>query len=451
MRRLTDFLKGFNDRRGVAAGTLSSLLVRSAGIFTTLIAMPIALSTLGEARFGTFLLLFGVINWITLGNVGVHSALGRAIASKSLPPEDVPNMLGATLLYAMATTLLTAIVVYGGYQFWLAKAGAHLAIPVQEVTAAAVTMIALSAIQMILQVFEGVQIGALQLYVANYMRLAGTMFSFAALLVLPHYWPTMSVFVIALNGGPLISAILNAILVSRTVRPRFANLLNDLKRLQAFAVSGLAYLVIGVASLFETHVPVFVLATLQGPVAAVGFGLLIRLLFVMMTGIGMITTPLWPALLSAKADADRAWLRRTLTGTGALVIGAGGLSFLVVALAGYSVIRLWTGHRLTEGLLFTTLFGFYFLQAAWSHYWATVLMGLGRERRVALILIIEGSVMLTLGSILAASHGAIGMIGGMVIGGLIVSNWILPWTAREEFRWIDGLSGMIGPWLARRP
>lgn len=429
-----------NDRRGVAAGTISSLVVRSAGVVTTLVAMPIALHTLGEVRFGTFLLLFGVINWITLGNVGVHSALGRAIASKSLPPGELPNMLGATLVYATATTLITAGAVYGGFVVWRATAGVYLPIPLDEITAAATTMIVLSALQIILQVFEGVQIGELKLYTANYVRLAGSVFSFVCLLTLPRYWPAMSVFVVALNGGPLLSAVLNAGLVMRKVRPHFSNLRNDLRRLQAFAISGLAYLAIGIAALFETHLPVLVLATLQGPVAAIGFGLFIRLFYVMITALAMVTAPLWPALLSARADADRSWMRRMLTITAALVIGAGGISGLAIALFADPIIRQWTGHIMTEGTAFKVLFGVYFLQSAWSHYWATVLMGLGRERRVAAVLLSEGIAMIVLGSILSLTFGATGMIGGMVVAALAFSTWRLPKMAETDLRWMGRLT-----------
>jgi O-antigen/teichoic acid export membrane protein len=431
-----------NDRRGVAAGTFSSLVVRSAGVVTTLVAMPIALHTLGEVRFGTFLLLFGVINWITLGNVGVHSALGRAIASKSLPPGELPNMLGATLLYATATTLVTAVVVYGGFIVWRATAGAQLPIPLDEITAAATTMIVLSALQIILQVFEGVQIGELKLYTANYVRLAGSIFSFACLLTLPRYWPAMSVFVIALNGGPLLSTILNAGLVMRKVRPHFANLRDDLRQLQAFAVSGLAYLAIGIAALLETHLPVLVLATLHGPVAAIGFGLLIRLFYVMMTAFAMVTAPLWPALLNARADADQAWIRRMLTITALLVVGAGAVSGLAIALFSDPIIWWWTGHVMTESAAFKMLFGFYFLQSAWSHYWATVLMGLGRERRVAAVLIAEGVAMVVLGSLLSLSFGTTGMIGGMVIAALAFSTWRLPKMAEADLRWMGRIAAV---------
>ena len=47
------------------------------------------------------------------------------------------------------------------------------------------------------------------------------------------------------------------------------------------------------------------------------------------------------------------------------------------------VIHLWTGRTLAEPVAFQVLFGIYFLQMAWSHYWGVILIGLGRERLVS--------------------------------------------------------------------
>jgi len=237
--------------------------------------------------------------------------------------------------------------------------------------------------------------------------------------------------VIALTGGPVIGAILNSILVCRTVPPEFSHILQDLRRIRQLAVSGLAFTVIGIASLFQTHVPVVILATMNGPASAVDFGLFIRLLFVLMVGLAMITSPLWPALMRARLDADQLWISRTLRWSKVFVLGSGVGSLIAIALFGRTLILNWTGRSLAEPLAFQVLFGIYFLQMGWSHYWAVLLMGAGRERIVSLILIIEATIISGVGTFFARHHGATGMILGLVLGFAIVSNWILPLLARQ--------------------
>ncbi len=146
----------------------------------------------------------------------------------------------------------------------------------------------------------------------------------------------------------------------------------------------------------------------------------------MMSVLAMITTPLWPAIMRARAEEDHEWIQKSLRVSGALVIGAGIVSMIVLVFFGGQVLWLWTGRKLLEPAIFHILFGVYFFQMAWSHYWAVVLIGLARERLVAGVLIIEGTLILVAGTVLAGRWGATGMIMGAVTAFALVSNWSLP-------------------------
>jgi len=428
VNRLRKFL---SDGRGVTASTGTALLARLAAAATTILAMPVALHSLGERRFGTFLLLFGVINWLALGNFGVHSALGRAIAAKEIGKEDVPEMLGSAVLYAAATSAVTAVAVAWALVAWVRTAGARQGLPAHELLVAGFCMLVLSFFQVALQTFEGVQIGNLEIYRANLTRLAGSAFTFLCLLLLPRVWNSIAVFVLALNGGVLLGSLLNAGMVLKRVGIRFSCLRRNADRMQRMAISGLAFLAIGAASLLQTHVPVLILATMRGPAEAVDFGLFIRLLFVLMSALAMVTTPLWPAIMRARAESDYEWIRKSVRLAGALVVGTGICAMMGLVFFGRKVLWLWTGRVLQEPPLFAALFGVYFLQMAWSHYWAIVLIGFGRERLVASLLGVEGILILVAGALLTRSLGPTGMILGAVIALAAVSNWSLPLLARR--------------------
>jgi O-antigen/teichoic acid export membrane protein len=395
--------------------------------------MPVALHSLGAERFGAFLLLFGVINWMLLGSFGVQSALGRAIASGDIGPVETPSMLGSALAYAVLTTGATTVVVSIAFVIWVKTAGSHVSLPQHELFVAGFAMVVLSFLQITLQTFEGVQIGNLQIYVTNLTRIVGSVFTFVCLIVLPRYWSSIVIFVVALNGGMLLGSILNAGIVLKQVGITFAHLRRNLGRLRHIAVSGIAFLLIGAASLCQTHVPVLILATMRGPVAAVDFGLFIRLLFVLMSVVSMLTAPLWPAILSARAEEDHEWVVKSARIAGFLVVGAGVASLLVLAPFGAKVLLLWTGRKMIEPAIFQVLFGIYFLQMAWSHYWGIILIGLGRERLVAGVHSVEGVLILILGTALTARSGPTGMILGAVCALACASNWMLPLFAWRSF------------------
>ena len=299
-------------------------------------------------------------------------------------------MLGSAVAYATVTTGATALVVSAGFLVWMKMAGSRLHLPERELLVAGLIMIVLSFLQMVLQTFEGVQIGHLKIYVTNLMRITGSVFTFVCLLVLPRFWSSISVFVIALSGGTLVGSAANAAMVLTKTKIVFAHLHRNLGRLRHLAVSGLAFLVIGAASLLDTHVPVLILATMRGPAAAVNYGLFVRLLFVMMSALSMVTVPLWPAIMDARGSGSISRSNGAARVYGWLVVRAGGLCMAVLAPYGGKVILLWTGRSLVEPVLFQVAFAFYFLQIAWSHYWCVVLIGFGRERLVAVVALRRG-------------------------------------------------------------
>jgi membrane-bound ClpP family serine protease len=86
-----------------------------------------------------------------------------------------------------------------------------------------------------------------------------------------------------------------------------------------------------------------------------------------------------------------------------------------------------------EPAIFQVLFGIYFLQMAWSHYWGIILIGLGRERLVAGVHSVEGVLILILGTALTARSGPTGMILGAVCALACASNWMLPLFAWRSF------------------
>jgi hypothetical protein len=145
-----------------------------------------------------------------------------------------------------------------------------------------------------------------------------------------------------------------------------------------------------------------------------------------MTGLTMVSTPFWPAFMAAHAELDMAWIKRNATIAGVVICGGGFIAFLAVAMQGSTIVRLWTGRLLLEPRSFQILFGLYFFQMAWSHYWQTIMIGLKHERLVSIIFIVEGTIMVTAGSLLSLKYGQTGMIFGMVFGFAIMSNWLFP-------------------------
>ena len=416
----------------VMLGVSTALLARGAGIVTQIVAVPVALQHLSHERFGVYLMLAGILNWILLAASGLSSALAKAIAGRNPEKEELRDLLGAAIAFVAMVGAVMCLVVSVIFVIWAHRAPSLPANLRDETLVAGLLMSLTLLAIVVLQVFEGVQNGRLKSYIINICRLVGSLASFILLFTVPSFWPAIGAFVLSLNGGLLIGAVLNAAAVARTLPPRFAHLRRDIGLIAGLLRSGAPFLFISTASLFQTYLPVFLLGAIKGPVSAVDFGLFVRGLVLLLSVAVMFTAPLWPALLSAEARGERAKAMKLAVPVGgavlALALGAG----LAIGLFGGQVLSLWTRQPYHGGQGLQAAFGVYIFLVLWSHFWAIMLMGQGRERLVAFVLFSEALAIAGLGSTGAVWHGATGMAMGMALAVTCASAWIFPVAALKR-------------------
>lgn len=404
------------------ASSLTAVLVRGAGALTNLVAMPIALHVLGADRFAAFLVISGVVNWVSLGAFGVQSALGKRLAVGDVPRETAAELLGAALVYAFCGALAVASLIALASGAW-ALSGRH-APPSPDVVRATWLMTAMVVAQVVLQVFDGVQIGRLTAYVSNLFRILGSLFTFLALLLLPHVWRSLCAFVVAINGGLILSGLLNGWAVSRTTPPSFRHLGRGLGRIAELAGSGLAFILISLASLADTQGLVLVRASGGGAHSVMVIGLYVRLVVIYFSVITILTGPVWPALLNARRSHDRRWIDRTVRRTAVLVLGSGLAAGVVIALFGQRVLSAWTHQSLPGDAHLQLLIGFYFAQLTWSHFWAILLLGRRQEQTVAAVLVTESAAIFLLYLVFPKTDVGLAMAADFAVA--ICSNVALP-------------------------
>ena len=415
--------------RGVLAALSTGLLVRSVGIMTTLLAMPLAYQALGEARFGAFLTLVGIANWLGLSTGGIQQAIGRKIAADDLSKGQISNLLGSIFVVAMAMSSFGTLVFAGFIWFAAEHAADRFGLSLMELRRAGLILVGLIYLQILMQVFEGVNIGELKVHNANLARLVGSGFSFVCLLILPVYWPDIAAFVIALNGGLLLGAIINASQIYLRVRPRIWFQNENWPEIRLTLLSGFAFFLTAIASLVHTTWPVILVSANAGPEAAVEVGLYLRLLVFCLGLAVMVTGPLWPALINARLQGDLQWVQQARTIVFVIVVGGAFTASLVIALGGPWLLKIWTGFEAQNSVLFTALMGLVFFQVGWANYWCSILMSYKREVLVARIFIIEAGAIIITSFVALNTWEITAMMGAICLSMVMGSTFWMPFFA----------------------
>ncbi|GIX17766.1 MAG: hypothetical protein KatS3mg119_1952 [Rhodothalassiaceae bacterium] len=421
------------DRRGIVVGILSGGAGKIAGIATNVVAMPLAFSRLGEERFGIFLMLMGLAQWVGLGNFGMHNSIARFIADRGAGRRRILLLLKVATLLAGGFGGLLVLICTAAITLWYTTRAGSLGVARAEVVSSAALLLGLVWMRTVISMASGVLIGRLQLYLVNWYQLIGQLTAFSLLVVVSFCWHHVAGFVLALVGGPLIGDVLSALRVRREngtehfawrqLRPWMPRLLS----------TGFSFTIINFAASACSGFLVFWVGAQTHPEDAAHFGLMMRVHGMM---IGILTTlnnPLWPAMLDANRTRDRKWLRRVIISylllVWAIAVSVGGL----VAVFGDDLLRFWVGNDFGTGNVYRAMWGAMLGQAALIYFWDVVLIGLKKERLVATTHLLRIAILGAFGASLIPQYGGIGAMAALAIAYFLSETFTLPIASWRAF------------------
>ncbi len=422
--------------RGIGVGALTGLLSRGIGILVQIFAMPIALHALGVDRFGVFLMLMGLAQWVTLGNFGMSDVLTRFVAGgEAKDTENLGDYLGWALIFSLIFGILLALVCGGIILGWFQSKDALSALPWYEVLEATVVLLGLMVIKTVTSTFQGVQIGHLKSYRVNLFQILGKLCVIGLLGFAAVIQAGLAGFVAAMVGGLLVGDIINAYDVTRQVYPRFRNgWRKNYKRFKSILKTGLAYSIINFVAFGTTGFLVFLVGALSDPREAARFGLLMRLWVMITSLLAIINLPVWPALLDALRRNDLHWLRVSIR---RLLMLEASVGFVIATIVGFNIseiLYLWVRKyfKISSGEAF--FYAVALFEAILAYCWGIILMGLQKEKLVAVTHLVR-FVLIVVGSILMIPEiGAKGAVVALGIAYLIAETFVLPWIGIVTLR-----------------
>jgi len=419
---------------------LTSAGSKGLGLLVQFLALPLAIRTLGPERFGLYTMLYAALVWIDLGRLGIGPGLTRELAVAwnrgERGREQALFSSAMCLLLAISLVISAAValgVYFGGSHLdWLfgpsaSKFGSELLAGVIVVSAFLIAHIAFSAGEAARSAYQDDFINNLTNMFANFVSL---ILIFAVAI----YFPTIPAFAVAVFGSMVLAKGLNlALLISWSktyLWPRWRFV--DRRELRLLMNSSLAFFAVQIATLLMHNISLFQLGRVVGPEELTPFASVFRLTQLLATGVMMVSMPLWPAITDAAVRGDRDWIVRSYR---RLIFGAVAFSTavaLTLTVLGPVLIPLWVGKEVVPDMTLTGLLGFYFVIWMWSHCHAVVLFGLGQLWRVAVVMVVEGVLVLTFAYALMPHFGAVGTALGMCAAALVTSTWLMPLMVRRS-------------------
>ncbi len=335
--------------RRAAWSTVAAVGARILALVISFITIPLALGYLGPERYGLWITIGAMATMLTFADFGLGQGLMNTLATAS----GRGDRAAAQSAVSSAFVMVGAIAVAGTALFavayshvpWAAVANVSGQTAVDEAGPTVLVFVLCFALNVPLGLVLRIQYGYQEAFAASVWTAFGSLLSLAGLIVAISLRGSLPLLVLALAGGPVVAAALNALVMfagrHRDLRPKF-RLATRRVALSLIRV-GVLFFILQISVTVASRSDVVVAARVLSPEAAAEYSVALRLFFLAPTTLAMAMLPLWPAYAEAITRGDIAWVRSTLIRSTLIGVGISSASSAVLIVFGRDLLRVWVG------------------------------------------------------------------------------------------------------------
>jgi len=414
--------------RRLRAAVASSVLSKVGSFAYQILAVPIIIAAVGSGGYSQFAVALAAFGWLGSLFAALSGPVTERIASDRSRPLSAGTRGTFLTALAIAATLIAVL---------LALETAVLVIRPSEgsdFSALAVAGLA-TGLTMGGGLFDAALLGLQRSYVTNVLSFASSLAAVIASAIAAVVVPTVAAMVLA-TLGPVVFARAMSGLALRRLESSLRGGLRDvsLRLAPAIAGRGLAFAGISFASFLSLDAGLLVVAAQLGSTRVAEVALVVRGLPLLLSVVGMIIVPLWPAITEAAASGDVHWIARAGGRATLFVMGYATAGALVIVVGGDRIVSLWTGGRISIPFEILLATGVVLITLSLENLTQSMLFGLGRAGTVAAVLLLQGLISIGLVVVLAASLGQVAVLVAPIVSALLTSSWLLPLLVVRGFR-----------------
>ncbi|MEM7384702.1 MAG: hypothetical protein AAF514_07120 [Verrucomicrobiota bacterium] len=425
---------GERDERGhaIKLAVITSFLSKFGNIILQIVAVPIAIRVLGDAVFGVYATVAGVLAILTLTELGLFTstatAISDAVARGDRRREKMVFTTGMVIVALVGIIVAVGLILLFQTVPVTTLFGAEYAPFAEEVKGAILVGTVIFIVMMLTTVTLGARLGYQEVHKTNLFGAAGNLGGGLLLIAGINHFPSVNFLLIAVIGSKAMADLLNCVHLLWK-RPYLLPRLKwyDRKTANVLVAEGVNFSIAqnGVY-LAQREGCKFFLAHLAGPSVVAIYAILLQL-SVFLTGlVWMILKPLIAALTDAAAKQDLRWILGAQKKVTSYILAYCGLVFAGLLAFGQVAIGWWIGDEIIITRDTLVPYGLYFGLLTWSSLNYTLLIGVGCVRWPARVYILEIFVLLGFAYLGAAWFGVNGMLWGMVLAIGLVSMWSFP-------------------------
>ncbi len=412
----------------------SSWSALAINILVGILLSPIIVHRLGDAAFGIWVLIFSITGYYGMFDLGIRSSIVRYVSKHTAKNEtaELAKYVNTSLFTYTAIGLLAMMVTVA-----LAAAIDHVfKIPPAMQTQARWLMLMAGgsvALGFPLGVFGGILDGLQRFYLTNWTGILSTLLRATLIVyVLHHGYGLLTVAAITVTM-PIMTSILRGVIVFRLLPLPIGLKHVDRESFKQMAHYSATTMIVIIAAQLRFRTDELVVGSMISATAVTFFTIGVRPVDYAQQLVGSLVQIFVPMSSHSEAVGNMDRVRKIyVAGNRACALTIFPLAAALLIL-GKSVIEVWMGHKYVAAsypvmaimIVPITLF---FMQGASGR----ILMGIGRHRDFAIVILMEGIANLILSIVLVRPYGIAGDAMGTAIPMLLTTLWYMPRHMRQQ-------------------
>ena len=406
--------------RRLRAAVVSSVLSKVGSVAYLILAVPLIIASVGTDGYSQFAVVIAAFGWLGPVFVGLGSAVTERIAGDAVRP--ISERTRGTFMTSLSVTGLLLFVFFAGGALLLLTRPAGEPDHTALIIAGVATGLGVGG-----GLFDSALLGLQRLHVTNVLSFASSIVAVIATVAAAILAPTVGAMVLATLGPVVVARAISGYVLHREEPGLWGRVADiDWGAAPRIAGRGFVFALISFESFLLTDAGLLVVAGRLGTTEVAEVALFIRVLPLILSIVGMITVPLWPALAEASADGDVHWISKAGSRAAAFVMVYASVGCLIIVVAGRRVVELWTGGRIEMPFEILLAAGALIIVVSFEAIAQTILIGLGRASSVATVLMFRSILSIVLVAVLAGPLGEVAALIGPIGASLITSSWLLP-------------------------
>lgn len=418
---------------------ISSFTGKGVSVVAQLIAVPIAISSLGVERFGVYAILTALLNWFNIATVGVSPGLTAQIVSANAINDRKKEAIVFTsaFLFSVILSISLFIILHISIYFIGIERlfGAQLLNHSIELQNGLRILSVFIVANIILSVVEATQAGYQNQYINNIVLTFGSTATIFFILLVVRNWPTIPNMILAVFGAPLIARLANMtqlFVTHKYLIPKICNF--NSKTLKSLLHTGCAFLLTQIGSFLYQNFTVYLVGRKLGATSAAHMSVMMLVLSLSGSLLIMFTQPLWPAIQDALIRNDFAWIKRAYSRILRHVIPCIAILACIISIYGGDLTSIWMKSQSNMNYAVQLLWGLYMLLSAWELLNYSFLIGLSRFWFASSCFFIGATIMFGISIYTVDIWGLSGIFASMCLGPLISTSWLFPVTINKILR-----------------